>query len=76
MNQIIKRLQSPTPIFFKRLRQITLTIGSIAVVVVAAEKMGWEAPDWVTWILNNYTAIGTLVTAFVSQFFYKPQGWF
>jgi ABC-type xylose transport system permease subunit len=63
MNEIIKRLKSDTPVFFKRLRAIGITLGSIGGVIVAAPV----ALPAIIVTIGGYMIVGGSVIASVSQ---------
>ena len=63
MNEIIKRLKSETPTFFKKLRNIGITLGTIGGVIVAAPV----ALPAVIITIGGYMIVGGSVIASVSQ---------
>ena len=63
MNEIIKRLKSETPTFFKKLRNIGITLGTIGGIIVAAPV----ALPAVIITIGGYMIVGGSVIASVSQ---------
>ena len=63
MNEIIGRIKSETPTFFKKLRTIGITLGSIGGVIVAAPV----ALPAIIITIGGYMIVGGSVIASVSQ---------
>jgi hypothetical protein len=63
MNKIMQRVQSPTPKFFKKLRNIGLILATIATTVVAAPV----ALPAVVLKIAGYLAVASGVASAVSQ---------
>ena len=69
MNQIFSRAQQPTPSFFKKLRNIGLTIAAIAATIIAAPV----ALPAVIIKIAGYLAVAGSVMSGVSQVTVKNE---
>lgn len=69
MNTILNRLQSPTPSFFSKLRNISILIAAIAGTILAAPV---ALPALVVQIVGYIALAGTVAGA-VSQTAVKPE---
>lgn len=63
MNQLFKRLKSPTPKFFKKLRNASLILGAIATGIMTAPV---ALPTFVI-SFAGYLLVGSTIAAGVSQ---------
>lgn len=63
MNQLFKRLKSPTPKFFKKLRNASLILGAIATGIMTAPV---TMPAFVI-SFAGYLLVGSTIAAGVSQ---------
>lgn len=63
MNQLFKRVKSPTPVFFKKLRNISLVMGAVATGLLTAPI---ALPAFVV-TFAGYLLVGSTIAAGVSQ---------
>jgi ABC-type xylose transport system permease subunit len=63
MNQLFKRMKNPTPVFFKKLRNISLVMGAVATGLLTAPI---ALPVFVV-TFAGYLLVGSTIAAGVSQ---------
>lgn len=67
MKEILSRLASPTPKFFRVLRNLGLTVAALSMFVMQLSNQGVSIPPVVIQVLNAYTLTGGAIAALVSQ---------
>jgi hypothetical protein len=73
MNEIVKRLSSESPTFFKRITKIGLTIGAIGTAIVTMPTAIIVLPAELTTIGGYMIAIGTVAAAIAKTTVSNPS---
>lgn len=63
MKEIILRLKADTPLFFKRLRNLSISVGAAALTVTALSNYT-EMPIWITAPMHYCMVAGAIGTFF------------
>jgi hypothetical protein len=65
--EVIHRFRAKTPKFFKILRNIGASVVVLTATIASLEQLGMFIPDWITNVLNAYTALSGLMVSLISQ---------